>query len=263
MSSARANLRARLVAAAREFQRSGLRSHPEELGGQVQLAADLASEFEGKEDEFFPFLSPGLSAGDLIFEEWMWNLANRLAGFGLVDEAVAVSEIFARLDPGDAWNHRCNAATALAEGDRIEEARQQVEENIADFPDRHPVMIGSAHALAACGDLDGAKTLYWRALDLVQEAGDPQDVESVRDWFEQFFDDHAPDDPDRRVLDERVTLRRRRARQTIAKGEPKVPTEPAVSLVKPPPVKAGARVGRNESCPCGSGQKFKRCCGRV
>lgn len=23
-----------------------------------------------------------------------------------------------------------------------------------------------------------------------------------------------------------------------------------------------AKVGRNESCPCGSGKKFKRCCGR-
>lgn len=27
------------------------------------------------------------------------------------------------------------------------------------------------------------------------------------------------------------------------------------------PIKSsGARVGRNESCPCGSGKKFKRCC---
>ena len=28
------------------------------------------------------------------------------------------------------------------------------------------------------------------------------------------------------------------------------------------PVKAQVRVGRNEPCPCGSGKKYKKCCGR-
>jgi SEC-C motif-containing protein len=31
--------------------------------------------------------------------------------------------------------------------------------------------------------------------------------------------------------------------------------------VKPPPVRAEARVGRNDPCPCGSGKKYKRCHG--
>jgi len=30
----------------------------------------------------------------------------------------------------------------------------------------------------------------------------------------------------------------------------------------PAPVRAAAKVGRNEPCPCGSGKKFKQCCGR-
>jgi uncharacterized protein len=29
------------------------------------------------------------------------------------------------------------------------------------------------------------------------------------------------------------------------------------------PHRAGDKIGRNEPCPCGSGQKFKRCCGRA
>ena len=34
-------------------------------------------------------------------------------------------------------------------------------------------------------------------------------------------------------------------------------------LVEPEqPYRAPAKVGRNESCPCGSGKKFKKCCGR-
>ncbi len=28
------------------------------------------------------------------------------------------------------------------------------------------------------------------------------------------------------------------------------------------PVKAGQKVGRNDPCPCGSGKKYKECCGR-
>ena len=28
------------------------------------------------------------------------------------------------------------------------------------------------------------------------------------------------------------------------------------------PLKAGKHVGRNDPCPCGSGKKFKKCCGR-
>ena len=26
------------------------------------------------------------------------------------------------------------------------------------------------------------------------------------------------------------------------------------------PIQAGAKVGRNDPCPCGSGKKFKKCC---
>jgi preprotein translocase subunit SecA len=32
---------------------------------------------------------------------------------------------------------------------------------------------------------------------------------------------------------------------------------------KPRPIVAGARVGRNDPCPCGSGKKYKNCCGRA
>ena len=31
---------------------------------------------------------------------------------------------------------------------------------------------------------------------------------------------------------------------------------------KPQPVKAQPKVGRNDPCPCGSGKKYKNCCGK-
>jgi len=31
---------------------------------------------------------------------------------------------------------------------------------------------------------------------------------------------------------------------------------------KPAPVRTAAAIGRNDPCPCGSGKKYKKCCGR-
>jgi len=35
-----------------------------------------------------------------------------------------------------------------------------------------------------------------------------------------------------------------------------------VSSPKQPYLREGKKIGRNETCPCGSGQKYKKCCGR-
>ena len=46
-------------------------------------------------------------------------------------------------------------------------------------------------------------------------------------------------------------------------GEDERPFEPAPLLPPTPPIRRSPdRVGRNEPCPCGSGKKFKKCCGR-
>lgn len=37
-------------------------------------------------------------------------------------------------------------------------------------------------------------------------------------------------------------------------------TDIELALVARQPVVAAPRIGRNESCPCGSGKKFKKCC---
>jgi preprotein translocase subunit SecA len=37
---------------------------------------------------------------------------------------------------------------------------------------------------------------------------------------------------------------------------------PHRKAAKRQPIRATATVGRNEPCPCGSGKKFKQCCGK-
>ena len=41
-------------------------------------------------------------------------------------------------------------------------------------------------------------------------------------------------------------------------GQPRAAGERTVETF----VRGGRKVGRNESCPCGSGKKYKHCCGR-
>ncbi|HSH95889.1 MAG TPA: preprotein translocase subunit SecA, partial [Roseimicrobium sp.] len=52
-------------------------------------------------------------------------------------------------------------------------------------------------------------------------------------------------------------------------GEPKkqgqasdVVSEAATELSKAKPIRTGPKVGRNDPCPCGSGKKYKQCCGK-
>ena len=58
---------------------------------------------------------------------------------------------------------------------------------------------------------------------------------------------------------ERTPERRAAAKpvQEIRNAGP-VPTKDAPRT----PVKAGEKIGRNSPCPCGSGKKYKNCCGR-
>jgi preprotein translocase subunit SecA len=36
----------------------------------------------------------------------------------------------------------------------------------------------------------------------------------------------------------------------------------AQAAAKAKPVRTGPKVGRNDPCPCGSGRKYKQCCGK-
>ena len=39
-------------------------------------------------------------------------------------------------------------------------------------------------------------------------------------------------------------------------------SEAAAAVEKAKPVRTGPKVGRNDPCPCGSGKKYKHCCGK-
>ncbi|MBQ7940511.1 MAG: SEC-C domain-containing protein [Clostridia bacterium] len=45
-------------------------------------------------------------------------------------------------------------------------------------------------------------------------------------------------------------------------GPVAAPGKPAAMMPNRPVVNKGPKVGRNDPCPCGSGKKYKKCCGR-
>lgn len=47
----------------------------------------------------------------------------------------------------------------------------------------------------------------------------------------------------------------------IEPGEPEDITDVERLLNPPEPYRAEETIGRNDPCPCGSGKKFKKCCG--
>ena len=58
-------------------------------------------------------------------------------------------------------------------------------------------------------------------------------------------------------------LYRVRIQTEVKREEPKqMFTNKDESLVKQPKTRSEEKVGRNDPCPCGSGKKYKQCCGR-
>jgi SEC-C motif-containing protein len=101
----------------------------------------------------------------------------------------------------------------------------------------------------ADGARDWAENSVWHGLEII----------STRDGLEddavgevEFVASYTYDGEDKQYH-EVAAFRRSAGAWVFTSGRPGV---------KKPLVRTGPRTGRNDPCHCGSGQKFKRCCGR-
>ncbi len=74
----------------------------------------------------------------------------------------------------------------------------------------------------------------------------------ARDYIEERFDKRQG----RKKLED--LSKRARGRRDVAAEEQLVKNAEKVE-----PLKAARPLGRNDPCPCGSGKKYKKCCGRA
>lgn len=93
-----------------------------------------------------------------------------------------------------------------------------------------------------------AREARWLGLEIVAtDAGGADDRDGMVEFIARFEEHGKP-----RAHHERSRFARVEGRWYYVDGEtPRPPTQRHV----------GPRVGRNDPCPCGSGKKFKKCCG--
>jgi tetratricopeptide (TPR) repeat protein len=207
-----------------------------ELAAHAELAVELAERFAGRPGDFEAF-----AAGtDFTFDEWLLNLPLRLADAGLVDEALRVADALRATDKRYEADYAGEAARLLARAGRGDEARERIRACLASFGDIPYTWLTAGEALAALGDVDGATDAYERAIDVAEERDEPGEVADAYGHLDQFLDEH-PEASSR--------VREPTARVRISTGDA---TQAPVRSEKIP---------RNKPCPCGSGRKYKRCCG--
>ena len=188
-------------------------------------------------------------------DEWLMNLPGLLVHAGLVTEARAVAEHAVEADPESDTMYLGDLAQSLAEAGLDREAAEQAEANLDRFPDESWVLITSGFALAR-SDPERAESLFRNALMLARPEVDPSGYEEVCEHYIEFLGGQKEREANvEAVRRELASWRRSQGRLTVS-----AELVPGAS-VSGPVTRAAPKVGRNEPCPCGSGRKYKRCCG--
>jgi hypothetical protein len=175
---------------------------------------------------------PGLKAliGNAGINEWVRAAAMhtlvRLVGAGLLerDEAMQYfSGLFQSIDPElyDLWNVLATCCVDLCPEEVLDEINHAVEEGLIEEEFFGQFGIKRALALGKEGALKQVREGPLRQTLI-------DDVEEEMSWMSGF--------------------------------EPKRAAQPAPQGIETV-VRSGPKIGRNDRCPCGSGKKYKKCCG--
>ncbi len=206
-----------------------------ELAADAELASTLAARLSGAPEQVAE-----LVAYEHLSLDWMVDLPTALASGGLVDEAIAVGDAFAALDPANADLFAGDVAQILAQAGRGAEALRRVDDNVVSFPGSAWTHIRAAAVHAELGDPTQAEAALRTALVLARSRGDADDVATV--WLrlgallgEQPGREDEADD----------AMQESERWSDAAYGGSRI----------------AAKIERNGPCPCGSGRKHKRCCG--
>lgn len=198
---------------------------------------------------------PGDVLESVPIDEWLMNLPGLLVHAGLLTEARTVAERAVEADPKNDVMYLGDLAQSLGEAGLDREATEQAEANLERFPDESWVLITSGFALAR-SDPERADSLFGRALMLARPEDDPSGYEEIYEHYIEFLASQEGRGADQEAARRQLASWRRSHGRLIVSAE-MVPGPVASRSV----ARAAPKVGRNEPCPCGSGRKYKRCCG--
>lgn len=213
------------------------RARPDEaeLRADAELVLAVAQRLRGRPDDAAAFL-----AFERLDPDWLVELPMALSSAGLVDEAVAVGDALAELDAQSSAMYANDVAVICAQAGRVELALERVEANLSRFPDDVWTRIHAGDVHVALSDPQRAEAAFREALAIAHAHGDAYDVAGAEERLSELLAGIPGREREARAAAEEAG----RAERAARRGS-----------------RIARKVGRNEPCPCGSGRKYKRCCG--
>ncbi len=224
----------------------GVKNPPSEvLDGAFAVAKDavglLQKDGGGLDQEAFDELEKELPA-DL--RAWLLELPSFLAKKGREESGMELCGAYSPL-LGEA-HLDAERAVVLFEAGKKDEALQHLAKCEDQYAKHHWVALRGAFVYENTGDIKKARSRYENAVEWARESGDRKDLRFAYDGLIQFLQDHNEQgqavELGRQMLEELPEIEEEFRTEQIVNTAPKV--------------------GRNDPCPCGSGKKFKKCCGK-
>jgi FAD/FMN-containing dehydrogenase len=206
-----------------------------ELHFDAELALELAKRLTGEPETFAE-----LMVADVLSDVWLIELPMALAAGGLLDQAVAVGDALAELDQDNSAMFASDVAVILAEAGRRQQALARVERNLSRFPDDVWTHIHAGDVQLALSDEASAERAFRDAITVARSQGDASGIADANERLGRLLDDQPG----------------REQEATAAREEMERASRAALAGAR-----VGVKIGRNDPCPCGSGRKYKRCCG--
>ncbi|MGA2929756.1 MAG: SEC-C metal-binding domain-containing protein [Solirubrobacteraceae bacterium] len=207
----------------------------QQLRADGELALELAERLAGKPDAFMELMME-----DALSDAWLIDLPMALASRGLVDEAVRVGDALAQLDQNNPALFANDVAVILAEAGRGEQALERVERNLRRFPDDIWTQIHAGDVHLALSDHALAERAFRDALALARVHADASEIADANERLAQLLADQPGREQEANAIAQEMHRAARAVHQRL---------------------RLAAKIGRNDPCPCGSGRKYKRCCG--
>ena len=206
-----------------------------DLRSDAELALELATRLAGEPEVFAE-----LMVADVLSDEWLIELPMALAAGGLVDQAVAVGDALAELDQDNSAMFASDVAVILAEAGRRQQALARVEQNLSKFPDDVWTHIHAGDVHLALTDHASAERAFRDAITVARSQGDASGIADANERLGRLLQDQPG----------------REQEATAAHEETERASRAALAGAR-----VAVKIGRNDPCPCGSGRKYKRCCG--
>ena len=206
-----------------------------QLRADAELALQLAARLGDRPEAFAE-----LMIEDALSDDWLVALPFALARAGLVDEAVKVGDSFSELDQDNAAMFANDVAVILAEAGRGDEALARVERNLRRFPEDLWTQVHAGDVHLALSDHAAAEQAFRAALAKGRAHGDASGIADASERLVRLLGEQ----PGREQEAAEAEQEMQRASRAAYGGS-----------------RFAVKIGRNDPCPCGSGRKYKRCCG--